>query len=273
MEEYGKNIIPHIEAIYESFTPLEKMIADFFIKREEETDLSSKSVSSHLFVSEASLSRFAKKCGYKGYREFIFRYKEGIEGEERFGAEKWAKNTLGTYQELLNKSYALLSESQVGRIVAMFASKPRVYVYGRGSSGLAAMEMKLRFMRLGLNIEAITDSDIMKMNSVLLDEQCVVVGITVSGKTQSVIRSVKAAKRCGAATILMTSRKNHEFESFCDEIFLIAVKENLERGKAISPQFPILLMIDALYSRFLQIDKLHKEVMHDYTMDALDDKM
>lgn len=72
MEEYEKNIVPHIEAIYENFTPLEKTIADFFIHNEEKLDLSSKNVSKRLFVSEASLSRFAKKCGYNGYREFYF---------------------------------------------------------------------------------------------------------------------------------------------------------------------------------------------------------
>lgn len=65
MEEYEKNIIPHIEAIYETFTPLEKTIADFFIYNEEKVELSSKSVSKRLFVSEASLSRFAKSVDIK----------------------------------------------------------------------------------------------------------------------------------------------------------------------------------------------------------------
>ena len=77
MEQYEKNIIPQIESIYNSFTPLEKTIADFFISNTEKIDLSSKSVSSRLYVSEASLSRFAKKCGYKGYREFLFCYEQG----------------------------------------------------------------------------------------------------------------------------------------------------------------------------------------------------
>ena len=61
MEEYEKNIVPHIEAIDDNFTPLEKTIADFFIHNEEKTDLSSKNVSKHLFVSEASLSQICKK--------------------------------------------------------------------------------------------------------------------------------------------------------------------------------------------------------------------
>ena len=63
--------------------------------------------------------------------------------------------------------------------------------------------MKLRFMRIGVNIEAITDEHIMKMNSVLLDGECGVIGISISGKTETVIDSLKAAKKCGAAVVLI----------------------------------------------------------------------
>ena len=78
----------------------------------------------------------------------------------------------------------------------------RIYVYGKGSSGTVGTEMKLRFMRIGVNIEAITDEHIMKMNSVLLDGECGVIGISISGKTETVIDSLKAAKklRCSRST-------------------------------------------------------------------------
>lgn len=66
MEAYERNIIPHIEAIYDNFTVLEKTIADFFIHYDGKTDLSSKNISKKLFVSEASLSRFAKKMRVSG---------------------------------------------------------------------------------------------------------------------------------------------------------------------------------------------------------------
>ena len=113
----------------------------------------------------------------------------------------------------------------------------------------------------------------MKMNSVLLDGECGVIGISISGKTETVIDSLKAAKKCGAAVVLMTSRKEKKFEDFCDEIMLFAVKENLERGKDISPQFPILVMIDMLYSRILRTEGFRRrETLHEYTMEALDEK-
>ena len=268
MEHYEKTIIPLIESVYDTFTVLERTIADFFIHNTKKMDFSSKNISQLLFVSEASLSRFAKKCGFKGYREFLFRYEQNLLGEAPV-TDDFTKQVLNTYQELLNKSYALVDEAQMGRITDIISSKKRVYVYGRGSSGLAGMEMKLRLMRIGVNIEAITDSHVMKMNSVLLDESCAVIGISVSGKTLEVMDSLRAAKGMGATTILMTSHKEKVYHTFCDEILLMAVKEHLDNGKAISPQFPILVMVDIFYAHFLQTDKLHRETLHEYTLNAL----
>lgn len=272
MEEYERNIIPHIEALYDSFTPLEKNIADFFIRNEGDEDLSSKSVSKKLYVSEASLSRFAKKCGYKGYREFLFHYKQGGKTIHQTSASDHIKKVFNSYQELLNKTYSLVNEEQVERVEQILSTKKRIYIYGKGSSGLAGTEMRLRFMRIGVNMESITDGHIMKMNSVLLNSDCAVIGISVSGKTARVIDSLKAAKRCGATTILMTSNKNKIFKDFCDEVILCAAKENLETGKAISPQFPILIMADMVYSRMLTSDNFRRETLHDCTLEALEEK-
>jgi len=42
--------------------------------------------------------------------------------------------------------------------------------------------------------------------------------------------------------------------------------KHLEYGNIISPQFPILLVLDVLYARYLQIDRSKKEALHEYTI-------
>ena len=74
MEYYVKSVVPIIKMNYDNFTAVEKSIADFFIQNQEKVELSSKAMADRLFVSEASLSRFAQKCGYRGYREFVYQY-------------------------------------------------------------------------------------------------------------------------------------------------------------------------------------------------------
>lgn len=269
MKQYEKSIVPQIESVYSRFTPIERTIADFFIHNTEEIDFSAKNISKKLFISYAALSRFSQKCGFRGYREFIFAYKQGFSEKPYKNMTNYTKQVLDMYQELLNKSYTLIDTDQMIRITEFFNKKKRVYAYGRGSSALVAQELKLRFMRIGVNMESIVDSHVMKMNFVLLDSDCLVIGISISGKTKEVIESLKAAKLRKATTILITSRKEKEFEEFCDEIILIAVKEHLDNGKAISPQFPILIMVDIFYSHFLQLDSSHKEKLHDSTIDAI----
>ncbi len=62
MEYYVKSVIPIIQSNYDKFTTVEKTVADFFIENADTKDLSIKTVSERLFVSKASIVRFAKKC-------------------------------------------------------------------------------------------------------------------------------------------------------------------------------------------------------------------
>ena len=125
------------------------------------------------------------------------------------------------------------------------------------------------YKKAGVDIEAITDIHIMKMNAVLLNESCAAIGITVSGQTPEVLRALGAAKEMGASTILFTSRSSSDYDAFCDEVLLLAVKEHLKNGGAISPQFPILVMIDVLYSHFLTTDSERKEALYEYAVTKL----
>jgi len=271
MNKYEKTIIPIIKSVYNNFTPLEKNIADFFIHNTDDLDLSSKHIASLLYVSEASLSRFAQKCGFKGYREFVFNYKESFLKNNK-NITDLAKHVLNSYQELLNKSFELIDEKQMNRIVKMLTEKKRVFVYGMGSSGLAAHELQFRFMRLGLDIEAISDSHIIKMNSVLVNENCLVIAISVSGKTKEIISSLKIAKEHNASTILITANKTSDLVNTYDEVLLIGTIDNLDMGNAISPQFPILVMVDIFYAYFLNTDLYNKSEMFSNTLSVLYDK-
>ena len=76
MSYYVKSIVPIMESKYNSFTNVEKNIADFFLQNQQKMDFSAQNVARKIFVSEASLSRFAKKCGFHGYREFIYQYEK-----------------------------------------------------------------------------------------------------------------------------------------------------------------------------------------------------
>ena len=169
MVSLEKNILPVIESVYGSLTHLEKKIADYFLSAEALTaDLSAQAVSQKLYVSVPSLTRFAKKCGFSGYRQFIFEFQESS-SESKNVSRDLTRNVLSDYGELLNKTFSLIDEEQFLRVGDMLNNAGRVYIYGQGSSGLVAREMEFRFMRLGMVCKAITDDHMIRMNRVMLD--------------------------------------------------------------------------------------------------------
>ena len=228
MEHFEKSIIPVIESVYPSFTPLERTVADFFIHNTDESDLSARHVSELLYVSEASLSRFAKKCGYTGYREFVYRYQEGLNAALP-GTDDHIKQVLNTYQELLNKSYSLADRAQIDRICHISLRSVGCMSTVLERSGLSAQEMKLRFMLAGVDIEAITDIHIMKMNAVLLNESCAAIGITVSGQTPEVTACARSRKGKGSLYHSLYFPQLQRLRCLCDEVLLLAVKEHLKK--------------------------------------------
>ena len=269
MEYYVKSIIPILKMNYDKFTPLEKNIADFFIGNKERVDLSSKAVAERLYISEASLSRFAKKCGYRGYREFIYQY-ESTFVDNRESMTGNTRMILNAYQELLNKTYSMIDETQIDRISRAMDKAERVVVGGSGSSGQAAAEMEMRFMRIGVNIDSIQDGDLMRMRAVFQDARSLVFGISVSGETDSVLYLLRESHWRWAKTVLITAEKKEEFIEFCNEVVCMPSLRYLNQGNLISPQFPILVMVDILYAHYAALDKGKKELLHDDTLRALD---
>lgn len=267
MDNYLKPVVLNIEANYDKFTASEKTIADFFINNQESVDFSAKSIAERLYLSEATLSKFAKKCGYKGYKELIFQYEKTFV-EKRAASEK-TRIALEAYQELLNKTYSLMDEEQVKRICRYLSKAQRVFVCGRGSSGLAAREMELRFMRIGLDVTSIQDSDLIRMQSVFQNSSNLVIGISISGEREEILFLLKQAYKQKTRTILITANQHEAFKEFCNEVVLVPSLRFLNRGNLISPQFPILLMLDIIYSSYVENDRKNKEILHEDTLKAL----
>ena len=268
---YEKSVIPIIESKYTLFTNTEKKIADYFLQCDTNMDINIQNVAEQLYVSQASISRFAKKCGFVGFREFIFAYLDSARVKKPNG-NSTTQNVFNTYQDLLNKAYSLLDNDQVQRVVKMLVNSKKVIAVGKGSSGYAASEMESRFVRVGLDIDALTDSDRIRMQSVFFKDGDTVVAFSISGKTEDIIFLLKHAHDRGKKTVFFTAADNPYLHEFCDEVVLVASLEYLENGNLISPQFPMLLVLDLIYSEYINIDSVFKSAILEDTVTTLNKK-
>lgn len=250
-----------IDLHFEELTELEQEIARYFLQPETiQDDLSSQQVTQKLHISQAALTRFAKKCGFTGYREFVFQYQHQASKQDTHSHKHspLTKRVLRSYSIMREQTQDLIDEEQLERVAQLIDDAERVYFFGTGSSGLVAREMKLRFMRLGVVCEALTDQDGFAWTTSIMDENCLVLGFSLSGTTQSVLDSLLDAKEMGAKTILFTSAPNKNSQAYTETV-LVASHSQSSYIQRISAQLPMLILIDLIYAYFLEINRESKE--------------
>jgi len=256
-----QDIATIIDLHFEELTELEQEIARYFLQVDTiMDDLSSQQVTQKLHVSQAALTRFAKKCGFTGYREFVFQYQHQANKQDTHSHKHspLTKRVLRSYSNLREQTQDLIDEAQLERVAQLIEDAERVYFFGTGSSGLIAREMKLRFMRLGVVCEALTDQDGFAWTTSIMDENCLVLGFSLSGTTQSVLDSLLDAKEMGAKTILFTSAPNKNSQAYTETV-LVANHSQSSYIQRISAQLPMLILIDLIYAYFLEINRDSKE--------------
>ena len=250
-----------IDLHFEELTELEQEIARYFLQAETiQDDLSSQQVTQKLHISQAALTRFAKKCGFTGYREFVFQYQHQASKPDTHSHKHspLTKRVLRSYSIMREQTQDLIDEEQLERVAQLIDDAERVYFFGTGSSGLIAREMKLRFMRLGVVCEALTDQDGFAWTTSIMDENCLVLGFSLSGTTQSVLDSLLDAKEMGAKTILFTSSPSKDCQAYTETV-LVASHSQSSYIQRISAQLPMLILIDLIYAYFLEINRESKE--------------
>ena len=250
-----------IDSHFEEMTDLEQEIARYFLQAETiKDDLSSQQVTQKLHISQAALTRFAKKCGFTGYREFIFQYQHQSKKQDTYSHKHspLTKRVLRSYSNMREQTQDLIDEVQLERIAQLIEDAERVYFFGTGSSGLVAREMKFRFMRLGVVCEALTDQDGFAWTTSIMDENCLVLGFSLSGTTPSILDSLLDAKEMGAKTVLFSSVPNKDSQTYTETV-LVATHSQPSYIQRISAQLPMLFFIDLIYAYFLEINRESKE--------------
>ena len=268
MNIYYQDILERIRLHYQEMTDTEKLIARFFLDNQKKQDFSAKILSRQLHVSETALSRFAKKIGFSGYREFQYMYEINFH-MPKYTNDDVVQKILDTYQKLLQGFNGKLEMDKINAFCQSLSKAERVFIFALGSSACAASEFKLRFMRLGLQVEVIDNPHLMQMQAVLARPEDLVIGMSLSGETREVLGALKAAKLRNVGVTLITSNRRKQLQELFRHVLIIPSIEGLSLGDNISPQFPLLILADIIYSCYMGMDSNYKTALLQDTLSAI----
>ncbi|RFU62432.1 MurR/RpiR family transcriptional regulator [Peribacillus glennii] len=252
-----QNCLGKIRSYYARFSEKEKKIADYILKNPEAIIHSTiNEVAEDLHVADATVFRFCKRIGFKGYQAMkialaseimtpIQQIHEQIteQDSEKTVAEKIFKSNSRSLENTLE----ILDPEALKKAVSMLIYAKRVEFYGTGGSSVIAMDAYHKFLRTGIQTFAFIDSHFQLMAASQLTPGDVAVVISHSGTNKDTMRILNQASETGAKTIGITSFPKSPLSQKVDVALITSSEETEYRSEALASRISQLSLIDALY--------------------------
>lgn len=258
------SITSTIHSHYNRFTATEKKTADYILEHAEAVVyMSITDLAEGCDVGEASIFRFCKALGFKGYQQFKIALAHSISADNEIPQlsgqvraqdtlEEAVAKTLQSNINALNETYQLISLESINQAVHLLIQAERIIFYGVGSSLITAMEANNKFMRITNKTGCSVDSHQQAMSAALMSEKDVAVIISYSGSTKDSIEVARKAKERGAAIIVITRFVKSPLTSYSDITLLCGANEGPLQGGSLSAKIAQLYLLDVLYVEYFK---------------------
>src|SRR3569833_2388948 len=192
-------------------------------------------------TSAASVTRFCRMLGYSGYAPL--RVAIGPDDPP----EEIRRVLLNTHVLSLQTTAGLLDLPAAIRVAERINRARHVDVYGVGGSALTALETEARLYRIGVNVHTWAEVHNGLTSAAILDDQCVAIGISNTGRTEETIEMLSLAKASGAFAVAITGNPDSPLARVADEVLVAAAPEGYLKPAALSARHCQLFVVDLLY--------------------------
>ncbi len=279
------SIIERINNEYYHLTVSEKKIADYILSNlESAAYMCLAELSCACGVAEATISRFSRRLGYKGFTDLKVAISKasvptGPLDNPLIGEVTPSDSINDVFQKLYSRNVAamaqtmeLLSYNSILEAISILKSASRVICMGQGGSGLIATEIANLFSTVSNKFTAIVDSHFQALSAAMMEKTDVLFYISYSGATAEMQDNLRLAKANGCKVILITRFPNAPGSSLADIILQCGAKENPLQSGSVSVKIAVLYIADILFSEYTRTDLNHCLACKAKIADALADK-
>ena len=261
-----------IQSKIKLLTGSEKKVADYVLENYMEVlDYTVTELAEKAKVSDATVVRFCRSVGYKGYQDLkinlaqdaIVPYKHlntSLEKEDTPSqiARKVIRSEIETFEETVN----ILNMRELELAAKAIIEAKRVVFFGAGGSLMVAMDAMHKFLKIGIRCTVQMDVDVQAMESALLEQGDVAIGISHSGTNRNLMDCLRNARENGAVTIGLTTYGKSPMLKQCDYILMTSTKETMFKSESVTARIAQLSVIDSLVAilSFMDYDKAYQAI-------------
>jgi DNA-binding MurR/RpiR family transcriptional regulator len=256
------DLLGEIKNSFSSFHASEALIANCILADPVRvTQMNISQLADFSTTSVASIVRFSKAMGFKGYPEF----RMALVGEvSRFGMNQSSPTELDSgittedsVEEIIQKianadaraiqtTAERLDVASFKKVVQAWDNASNIGIFGLASSGHVAMDLQLKLNRQGKAAVAWRDAHTALTSVSLLNPGDCLVAISHSGTTLDVVEVIQEFKERGIEIILITNAIRSPATALADIVLHTSARETTFRSGATSSRIAQLTVVDCL---------------------------
>ena len=234
------SVVTTIESIKNELSTTDLKLADYIVENLDEIPtMTSNVLAVHSNTSPAAVIRFSKKLGFSKFSDFklaltkdienrIYNEYSDIQNDDSFQTAK--NKILRNNKMIIDATDPILDEQTVQQVVDKMFHAKRIYVYGVGTSVLAAEDIRQKWTRIGKTV--IFDKDRYLLTQQMKNDgaDSLFWGISHSGKNRDVLSLVEIAKSLGMPTLGMSQLGQNQLTKKVDTPIHTARTEDIKNG-------------------------------------------
>ena len=263
----GINVIERISEAYYDLTTAEKKTADYVLHNPRESQfLSIAELAEESGVAEATVSRFCRRLGYKGYNAFKLAIanatarqhagNDSLSGQiyESDSMEDMCQKLYSTDVAAITETLNLLNPEQVENAVRMLTAADKVLCMGQGGSMVMAQEAAHLFSTVSGKFFAVSDSHLQIIATANMSDRDVLLFFSYSGATRDLVEALSVARERHAKIILVTRFARSPGAEFADLVLCCGSNESPLQLSSVPAKLAQLFLLDVLFSEYCRKD-------------------
>ena len=211
-------------------------------------------------VSQAAVIRFCRRIGTESFSDFklrlshdVFRnsgerYPPDLDLESDATPASAVKGVIGSLQRSLARLETVTDVHLLEKAAAALFGSRLTYAFGVGASGLVALDLYQKFLRIGLPCVYSQDTDMQITASCNLRPDDVAFVISYSGETPAMVAVAGQARKAGAVVITLTMDGDNSLRALSDLPLVIPALERVYRTGAAVSRINQLAVVDMIYT-------------------------
>ena len=245
-----------LQVIYPSLPRTEKVAAEYLIEHFQQIgELSLNVISTETGASNATIIRLCRRLGYKGFLDFRNSAKHPLSGAPasltgeslptptlREVMESVIKQNINTMQNTL-----ALSSNQYESAANAIQNARNILMLGNGDAIIPCNLIGIKLMKIGKACSIYNDQDLQMFCATAVQEGDVALAVSHTGRSRSVVESMRIAHERRAVTIGITASQKSPLLKYCDYTLFSGTIDNTIAGDIISRRVAEQLILETLY--------------------------